>query len=155
MHETIGSGASVEYGAARFVASGHTAWIRRANALGRALIVALLALAAAILSDLGDVRPSSFRVSARRADKRFPLTSPQIEREVGGRIKDARGWKVDLSKPDFTRKLADELDGMIRSGHVRPIVGNRFPLEQAGEAMRLIEERGALGKVVLDVAPHA
>jgi NADPH:quinone reductase len=63
------------------------------------------------------------------------------------------GWGAYvLSKPDFTRMLADELDGMIRSGHVRPIVGNRFPLEQAGEAMRLIEERGALGKVVLDVA---
>ena len=30
----------------------------------------------------------SFRVSARRADKRFPLTSPQIEREVGGRIRE-------------------------------------------------------------------
>jgi NADPH:quinone reductase len=41
---------------------------------------------------------------------------------------------------------------MIRAGHVRPIVGNRFPLERAGEAMRLIESRGALGKVVLDVA---
>jgi NADPH:quinone reductase len=63
------------------------------------------------------------------------------------------GWGAYvLSKPDFTRKLAGELDAMIRSGHVRPIVGNRFPLEQAGEAMRLIEERGALGKVVLDVA---
>jgi NADPH2:quinone reductase len=63
------------------------------------------------------------------------------------------GWGAYvLSKPDFTRKLAGELDGMIRTGHVRPIVGNRFPLERAGEAMRLIEERGALGKVVLDVA---
>jgi NADPH:quinone reductase len=64
------------------------------------------------------------------------------------------GWGAYvLSKPDFTRKLAAELDELIRSGHVRPIVGSRFPLEQAGEAMRLIEERGALGKVVLDVAP--
>ncbi|HEX6461069.1 MAG TPA: NADPH:quinone oxidoreductase family protein [Thermoleophilaceae bacterium] len=63
------------------------------------------------------------------------------------------GWGAYvLSKPEFTRMLADELDEMIRAGHVRPIVGNRFPLEQAGEAMRLIEERGALGKVVLDVA---
>ena len=63
------------------------------------------------------------------------------------------GWGAYvLSKPDFTAKLAEELDEMIRSGHVKPIVGNRFPLEQAGEAMRLIEERGALGKVVLDVA---
>src|ERR1700757_3121910 len=44
-------------------------------------------LAAAILAGLGDAAPASFRVRARRSDKRFPLTSPQIEREVGGRIK--------------------------------------------------------------------
>src|SRR5438128_2588721 len=42
------------------------------------------ALAAAILNDLGDRHAESFRVSARRADKRFPFTSPQIERAVGG-----------------------------------------------------------------------
>jgi thiamine biosynthesis protein ThiI len=59
-------------------------------------------IAEAILGDLGDVRVSSFRVSAKRADKRFPLTSPQIEREVGGRIKDAKGWTVDLDNPEFT-----------------------------------------------------
>src|ERR1700730_1322833 len=60
------------------------------------------AIAGAVLRDLGEVQPSTFRVSARRADKRFPLTSPQIEREVGGRIKEARGWKVDLSHPELT-----------------------------------------------------
>ena len=56
--------------------------------------------------DRGDPRATSaiapcdvFRVSARRADKRFPMTSPQIEREVGGRIKEARGWTVDLDEP--------------------------------------------------------
>jgi len=56
-------------------------------------------IAAAILVDLGDRQVESFRVSARRADKRFALTSPQIEHEVGGRIKQARGWRVDLSNP--------------------------------------------------------
>ena len=60
------------------------------------------ALAAEILQDLGDVNPATFRVSARRADKRFPLTSPQIEREVGGRIKEARGWRVNLAQPELT-----------------------------------------------------
>jgi thiamine biosynthesis protein ThiI len=60
------------------------------------------AIATAILRDLGDVAPATFRVSARRADKRFPLTSPQIEREVGGRIKQARGWRVDLGSPELT-----------------------------------------------------
>jgi thiamine biosynthesis protein ThiI len=56
-------------------------------------------LASSILTDLGDRSCASFRVSARRADKRFPLTSPQIEREIGGRIKLARGWRVDLENP--------------------------------------------------------
>jgi thiamine biosynthesis protein ThiI len=69
------------------------------------------AIASAILADLGvrDVR--TFRVSARRADKRFPLTSPQLEREIGGRIKEARGWTVNLGDPEFTihvEALTDE-----------------------------------------------
>ncbi len=63
------------------------------------------AIAEAILADLGDRTCGSFRVSARRADKRFPLTSPQVEREVGGRIKTARGWRVDLDEPEFVVHL--------------------------------------------------
>jgi thiamine biosynthesis protein ThiI len=59
------------------------------------------AIAAAILQDLGDRACTSFRVSAKRADKRFPLTSPQIEREVGGRIKQTRGWTVSLDDPEL------------------------------------------------------
>jgi tRNA uracil 4-sulfurtransferase len=59
-------------------------------------------IAAAILADLGGREVSSFRVSAKRADKRFHLTSPQIEREVGGRIKMAKGWRVHLAEPELT-----------------------------------------------------
>jgi tRNA uracil 4-sulfurtransferase len=59
-------------------------------------------LARRILEDLGDRSPQSFRVSVRRADKRFPLTSPQIEREVGGLIKQAKGWLVNLDHPELT-----------------------------------------------------
>jgi thiamine biosynthesis protein ThiI len=59
-------------------------------------------IANAILADLGDMQVSTFRVSAKRADKRFPLTSPQIEREIGGRIKEAKGWAVDLDEAEFT-----------------------------------------------------
>jgi thiamine biosynthesis protein ThiI len=59
-------------------------------------------LAATILDALGDRQADSFRVSARRSDKRFPFTSPQIEREVGGLIKEARGWRVDLDEPALT-----------------------------------------------------
>ena len=70
-------------------------------------------LAAAVIRDLGAGdgngvagRPPDagdrvrFRVRASRADKSFPYTSPEIEREVGGRIKEACGWRVDLRHPD-------------------------------------------------------
>jgi len=59
-------------------------------------------MAETILKDLADRQPASFRVTARRTDKRFPLTSPQIEFEVGGRIKEAKGWRVDLGNPELT-----------------------------------------------------
>ena len=57
------------------------------------------ALAAAILRDLGDIgSPRRFACRRRRADKRLPFTSPQVEREVGGLIKEAKGWRVDLER---------------------------------------------------------
>jgi len=59
-------------------------------------------LAGTILASLGSRSPESFRVSVRRADKQFPLTSPQIEREVGGRLKERTGWRVDLEDPELT-----------------------------------------------------
>src|SRR4029077_10507338 len=63
------------------------------------------ALASAILTDLGATQARSFRVSARPADKRIPFPSPEIDREVGGRIKEAKGWRVDLEDPALTIHL--------------------------------------------------
>ncbi len=59
-------------------------------------------IARAILEDLADRTCRTFRVDVRRADKRFPMTSPQVEREVGGQIKAARGWAVDLDDAELT-----------------------------------------------------
>ena len=68
----------------------------------RRTVLDIDAIARAILDDLGDRTCRSFRVSVRRADKRFPMTSPQVEREIGGRIKQARGWAVDLDDAELT-----------------------------------------------------
>jgi thiamine biosynthesis protein ThiI len=73
--------------------------------LARRVPIDLDGIAAAVLRDLGDQSCNAFRVSARRADKRYPLSSPQIEREVGGRIKAAKGWHVDLEKPEIDIRL--------------------------------------------------
>jgi thiamine biosynthesis protein ThiI len=59
------------------------------------------AIASAVLTDLEGHSVPSFRVLARRSDKRYPLTSPEIEREIGGRVKAATNWRVDLEKPSL------------------------------------------------------
>jgi NADPH2:quinone reductase len=62
------------------------------------------------------------------------------------------GWGAYvLSKPQLSVEIAAALDELIASGAVAPIVGERFPLERAADALQLIDGRGALGKVVLDV----
>jgi NADPH2:quinone reductase len=62
------------------------------------------------------------------------------------------GWGAYvMSKPDLNREIGRAIDAMVRDGAVRPVVGARFPLERAREALQLIDGRGATGKVVLDV----
>jgi NADPH2:quinone reductase len=62
------------------------------------------------------------------------------------------GWGAYvMSKPDVTRAIGAELAKLIDAGVVKPVVGQRFGLEQAAEALGVLDRREALGKVVLDV----
>jgi NADPH2:quinone reductase len=62
------------------------------------------------------------------------------------------GWGAYvMSKPDLNREIGSEIQKLIDGGFVRPIVGARFGLDDAAEALKLIDGRGATGKVVLDV----
>lgn len=62
------------------------------------------------------------------------------------------GWGAYvLPKPEMFAEIGAGLDRLITSGHVRPLVGARFAFEQAADALKLIDSRGATGKVVLDV----
>lgn len=45
---------------------------------------------------------ASFRITASRADKRFPLGSPEIDRDLGKYVQDLTGARVDLEHPDLT-----------------------------------------------------
>ena len=51
--------------------------------------------------------------------------------------------------PELVEQAARDVLRLWEGGVVRPIVGHEFPLEQAGEAHRLIEARKTMGKVVL------
>jgi NADPH2:quinone reductase len=63
------------------------------------------------------------------------------------------GWGAYvMAKPAVTVEIGRAIAEMMDSGAVAPVVGARFPLERAGEALALLDERGATGKVVLEVA---
>ncbi|OGW58958.1 MAG: tRNA 4-thiouridine(8) synthase ThiI [Nitrospirae bacterium RBG_16_64_22] len=47
----------------------------------------------------------SFRVATKRADKTFPLTSPEVNQRIGATIKARTGAAVDLSNAAFTIHL--------------------------------------------------
>jgi NADPH2:quinone reductase len=65
------------------------------------------------------------------------------------------GWGAYImSKPEVNRQIGAAVDELIAGGFVTPIVGARFPLAAAADALNLIDGRGALGKVVLDVRPE-
>jgi NADPH2:quinone reductase len=62
------------------------------------------------------------------------------------------GWGAYVSaKPDLNRETGAAVNRLVDEGFVRPIVGARFPLDKAADALELIDGRGATGKVVLDV----
>lgn len=54
-------------------------------------------------------------------------------------------------RPDVAQEVGRRVTDLVRAGHVRPIVDVRLPLERAAEALHRIEDRAALGKIVLEV----
>ncbi len=64
------------------------------------------------------------------------------------------GWGgYAMTRPELCRDIDRALRPLIESGAVAPLVGARFPLHRAAEALREIDERRAIGKVVLDMRP--
>jgi NADPH:quinone reductase len=63
------------------------------------------------------------------------------------------GWGAYvMSKPHLIARTGEAIEQLIEQGFIDPLVGARFPLERAADALQLIDSRGASGKVVLEVA---
>ena len=61
-------------------------------------------------------------------------------------------WGAFLAvEPQLFAAAAAALDEMIQQGTVAPVIGTTLPLERAADALRLLEKREAVGKIVLDV----
>ena len=80
----------------------------------------------------------TFKVDARRADKTFPLKTPEISRDIGGVILSlVRGIKVDVHNPEVTVtvEVRDE-NAFVRAGQ-EPGAGG-LPLRTAGRGLLLL-----------------
>src|SRR3712207_1691723 len=62
------------------------------------------------------------------------------------------GWGAWITEdPQSHEQIGRAIDDLVAAGHIRPIVGPRFPLDRGADAIRLLGERGGLGKVIIDV----
>jgi NADPH2:quinone reductase len=62
------------------------------------------------------------------------------------------GWGAYvMRRPELNQEIGGAIGRLIEQGFIRPVIGARFPLERASEALALIDGRGATGKVVLEV----
>ena len=66
------------------------------------------------------------------------------------------GWGAfAFTRPALSAQIDTALNSLIDSGHVRPPVTARFPLADGAAALVHLEERKALGKVVIEVRSPA
>jgi thiamine biosynthesis protein ThiI len=86
---------------------------------------------------LEDLTPSSFAIRCQRSEKRFPMTSPEIERALGSFVQERTGWPVDLGNPDLTIHVLVDENGLFTWTHRVPGPGG-LPVGVGGRATCLI-----------------
>jgi tRNA uracil 4-sulfurtransferase len=107
------------------------------SALGDGAAPDLRSLAAAVVEALRDVRFASFRVVTKRADKRFPLPSPEFSAQLGALLKATTGARVDLDAADVT-VTAEILPGEILYSVEKVAGAGGLPVGTAGHVVALL-----------------
>jgi NADPH2:quinone reductase len=60
-----------------------------------------------------------------------------------------------FERPEYVREVDEDLRRMVTAGHVRPLIGKRYPLEGVRDALEDLDGRRAVGKIVLDMEETA
>ena len=101
-------------------------------------IEAIMAEALRVAQGAGLNEKRTFRVQSRRADKAFPLTSPDINRLVGAHVQQATRARVDLSdEADLTIGVEVRRDHALVYGQTVAGHGG-LPLGSEGRAVALM-----------------
>ncbi len=99
----------------------------------------LAAMKAAALEQLHEAGAGgTFKVETKRSNKKFPMQSPEISREVGAYLlKNTTGWSVDVHQPDVTVTLEVRQEGAyVYTGKI-PCHGG-LPVGSTGKAVLLL-----------------
>jgi NADPH2:quinone reductase len=60
---------------------------------------------------------------------------------------------MDKEVPGTVRMVNDAIESLAREGKIKTLVGVRLPMDDGAEALRILDRREAIGKVVVDVRP--
>ncbi|WP_366923190.1 tRNA 4-thiouridine(8) synthase ThiI [Metallumcola ferriviriculae] len=109
-----------------------------------------VSVAAVTLQDLAQIKQAAleqlegyadggtFKVETKRPDKRFPMQSPEISKEVGAHLLDnTTGWSVDVHQPDVTVMVEVRREGVyVYTGKI-PCNGG-LPVGSTGRGVLLL-----------------
>lgn len=56
------------------------------------------------------------------------------------------------TRPELAKEIGETVNQMAIEGEIKPIIGQTYMLEDAGDALRSLDERRATGKVVLTIS---
>lgn len=99
----------------------------------------LESIAETVIQCVGDNKTTekTFKIEAKREDKTFPLNSPQICMELGGRVLDAfDGLSVDVHNPDMVVNVEIRQQAYVYTGRERGAGG--MPVGTNGRASILL-----------------
>ncbi|MEG2584374.1 MAG: tRNA uracil 4-sulfurtransferase ThiI [Oscillospiraceae bacterium] len=93
-------------------------------------------IAIACMKEL-DTAGRTFKVECKREDKQFPLNSPQLAAEIGGRIlENVPGLSVDVHKPDIVLQVEVRRDAYVFAEKFSGAGG--MPIGTSGRAALLL-----------------
>lgn len=56
------------------------------------------------------------------------------------------------TRPELAREIGETVNAMAERGEIKPLIGAKFNFEDAADALRLLDDRKATGKVVLQIS---
>lgn len=94
--------------------------------------------AAGIAQAIREQQPATFRITAKRRDKRFALNSDQVNQQLGKAVQDATGVRVRLNGAELEAHVLVMGDGEFLVGTRKQKAIGGLPVGTAGRVVQLL-----------------